>query len=131
VALDQGNRTLARELLLRAEGTQEPAARFELARQGAILDALEGDAPRARERLRALGKPPWQADYSALAEAALLAAEGSARGAREALERWDRFVAASLPAVRVGNEWAEEAVRARLEAVADGGGARDSKGSIG
>jgi hypothetical protein len=116
VALDKGDQVLARELLTRAESVQEPTARFELTRQAILVDALKGDAPRARERLEAMGKPPWAPGYSALAEAALLVAEARGQEAREALDRWDRFVAASPPGVRVGNEWAEEAVRARIDA---------------
>ncbi len=115
VALDQGDQTLARELLARAESVQEPTARLELTRLAALVDALQGDALHARERLEGLGKPPWDSGYSALAEAALLVAEARGQEAREALDRWDRFVAASPPGVRVGNEWAEEAVRARLD----------------
>jgi hypothetical protein len=118
VALDRGEWTLARELLLCAGDVQDPLTRAEFTLQGILLDALDGQPARARERLGAVGRHPWNSDYPALAEAAVLLGEGRRSEATEALQRWDRLIAGSPPAVRVGNEWAEEIIRARTASVA-------------
>lgn len=114
VALDQGDRLLAREFLARTGKAKEPLVQAEFTLQEVLLDALDGHTSRARERLNAAGTHPWNADYSALAEAAVLIGEDKSREAAEALKRWDRLITSSPPTVRVGNEWAEETIRARL-----------------
>ncbi len=124
VALDRGDRALAREILGRAETVKDPLTRSEFVLQEILLDALDGRPALAREHLEAQGRHPWNPDYPALAEAAVLLAEGRMREAREALERWDRLVASFSPVVRVGNEWAEEALRERLASVATSAGGR-------
>ncbi len=124
VALDRGEWTLARELLSRAGDVQEPMTGAEFALQRILLDALDGRAASARERLSVMGRHPWNSDYPALAEAAVLLGEGRSSEASEALQRWDRLIAASPPAVRVGNEWAEEIIRARIATASSATGTR-------
>jgi hypothetical protein len=114
LALDQGDRALARELLVRGGAIRDPATRVELGLQAAMFEALEGEPARARQLLAAAGGHRTLPEYSSLASAAVLAAEGRPEEARQALARWERLVEALPPYVRVGNEWAEEAVRGRL-----------------
>ncbi|HVO17883.1 MAG TPA: hypothetical protein VMU15_01420 [Anaeromyxobacter sp.] len=121
LANDQGDRALARELVERGGAIRDPSTQVEFGLQAAMLEALEGEPARARQRLEVVGGHPSLPEYSSLAHAAVLAAEGRAEEASRALERWERLVAALPPYVRVGNEWAEEAVRARLAPVADPG----------
>lgn len=118
VALDSGDATEADAILLRAAQAppSDPIARHEIALQGAMVRALRGDAGAARGSLAGLGPHPIFPEYPKLAEAVVLLAEGDAAGARAALETWRRALAASglETPLRVGNEWAEEALEARL-----------------
>jgi len=114
VALDGEDRVLARELIERGGAIRDPSTRVEFGLQAAMVEALEGEPARARQRLGTVRGHPSLPEYSSLAQAAVLAAEGRAEEAGRALERWERLLAALPPYVRVGNEWAEEAVRARL-----------------
>ncbi len=117
VAKDTGDTERVAECLRRAaEDTRsnEPGMRYELELQTAMIEAFRGDAAAARERLARLRPHPTHAGYGSLAEAAVLLAEGRTSGAREALDAWEQFLAQSgmAPALRVGNEWVVERLRA-------------------
>jgi len=81
-----------------------------------MVEAFRGDLASARKRLDHLGPHPMIPDYPRLAEAVVDLAEGRPAEAREALEAWEQAITKTGMAttVRVGNEWAEEVVRARL-----------------
>jgi len=116
VAMDTGDTERVDECLQRAaEDAQsnEPAMRYELELQAAMIEAFRGNAAAARQRLARLGPHPGSAGYSSLAEAAVRLAEGQASEARDALEAWERCLAESgrAQAVMVGNEWAVERLR--------------------
>ncbi len=123
IANDRGDTALARKVLARALAVTPTfdalRAEFELAQ--ALDDALGGDPAAARAHLRRLG---WLVMYLsnpnqvALAEAAIFTAEASYEKARAALERWDRAVKKEGAHMRVGKEWAEEALRMHLAAAA-------------
>ena len=119
VAADQGDRARCEEILAAAElaPLRSPILAFELGLQAAMLEAFWGNPAQARARLASL--PPGQLtmrEYPRLAEAAVSLAEGRHEDARASLAVWERATAASgsRASIRVGNEWAEEAIKARL-----------------
>jgi hypothetical protein len=86
-----------------------------------MVEALRGNVAKARERLAGLGPHPTVPGYQRLAEAVLSVAEGNLAQAHAALEAWEMALTKSGmgAAVRIGNEWAVEAVRRCLEAATD------------
>jgi hypothetical protein len=119
VALDTADHDLANEILLgpaERPGSCDRSMRYEIELQIAMFEAFRGNAAAARARLAGLEPHPTLREYTSLAEAVVLHAEGHPSEARAALGAWERAVARSENAasVRVGNEWAEEQLRARL-----------------
>jgi hypothetical protein len=119
VALDTADRDLANEILLgpaERPGSCDRSMRYEIELQIAMFEAFRGNAAAARARLGRLEPHPTLLEYPLLAESFVLHAEGHASEARTALGAWERAVARSgnAASVRVGNEWAEEQLRARL-----------------
>ncbi len=119
VALDTGEFARAEAILARGPGVAHPddTLRQEFALQASLVASLvHGDTATARARLSGVGTTPMR-EYPLLAEAAAAAAEGRGDEARTLLARWrealDRI---GHPSIRVGNEWAEERLAARLEA---------------
>jgi len=128
VALDQGDLEQARGLLGRGGSIRDPATRIEFGLQAVMFEALFGGPARARQRLESASGHPSLPEYSSLARSAVLAAEGRKAEAAQAIASWEKLVAALPPYVRVGNEWAEEAVGARLAWSGDGSGRPISPG---
>ncbi len=123
MALDVGDRALAGQALKQAlEGSGSGPMRFELELQAVMLDALEGRAGDARARLARLGPHPTMADYPLLARAVVSAAEGRLTDAAAELQGWERALEATGQAgvVRMGNDWAVEALEAKLATAAQG-----------
>ncbi len=118
VALDTGDTAGMDEVLRRAAEVppSHPLSRHELELQAAMVEAFRGDTVSARERLASLGPHPTIPDYPRLAEAVVDLAEGRTDEARAALDLWEQAITKTgmATAVRVGNDWAEEALRARL-----------------
>ncbi len=118
VALDRGEPACVEEILRRVAETppSHPLARYELTLQTAMVEALRGDAAKARERIAGLGPHPTVSGYQRLAEAVVNIAEGNLAEANSALELWEQTLTKSGMGVAllVGNEWAVEALRARL-----------------
>lgn len=117
VALDTGDVACADALLVRGCGMSRAGDAYhqEFLLQGALVAALvRGDAAGARSRLGEVGPMPLR-EYPLLAHAAAAVAEGDVDAARELLARWTAAVdRAGSPGLRVGNEWALEALRDRL-----------------
>jgi len=117
VALDTGDLARAGEILMRGCGIDRPedGLRQEFLLQEALLAALvRGDAAAARARLAEVGSTPLR-EYPLLAHAAAALAEGRNDEARTLLARWKEATERSgVPGLRVGNEWAEELLEARL-----------------
>ncbi len=118
VALDTRDGACVDDILRRvAEAPpSQPLARHEFTLQSAMLEALRGDAKHARARIAELGPHPVPG-YERLAEATVHVAEGNLAEASSALAEWEQALTKSgmRTAFLVGNEWAVEAVRARLE----------------
>jgi hypothetical protein len=118
VALDVGDTAGVDEVLRRVAETppSHPLCRNEVELQAAMVEAFRGDTASARRRLDRLGPHQTIPGYPRLAEAVVDLAEGRPAQARAALEAWEQAIAKTGMAttVRVGNEWAEEVVRARL-----------------
>jgi hypothetical protein len=117
VALDTGDVARADEIIVRGCGVDRPedGHRQEFLLQEALLAALvRGDPVTARARLAQVGPTPL-AEYPLLAHAAAALAEGRSDEARALVARWRAATERSgLPCLRVGNEWAEELLAARL-----------------
>jgi hypothetical protein len=120
VALDTDDVALASEVLARiAEApVTEPQMRHELELQAAMVEAFDGRVAAARDRLDRIGQHPMHPEYGALATAVVLAAEGRQGEAAEAFASWERAITSTGMAavVRVGNDWAIERLRARIDA---------------
>jgi hypothetical protein len=119
VALDTADHDLANDILrgpAERSGSCDRSMRYEIELQIAMFEASRGNAAAARARLGRLVPHPTLSEYQLLAEAFVLHAEGHPSEARAALGAWERAVARSgnAASVRVGNEWAEEQLRARL-----------------
>lgn len=119
VALDTADHDLANDILrgpAERPGSCDRSMRYEIELQAAMFEAFRGNAAAARARLGGLEPHPTLREYTSLAEAVVLDAEGHPSEARAALGAWERAVARSgnAASVRVGNEWAEEQLRARL-----------------
>lgn len=120
VALDIGDKVQANEVLHRAAlvgALRNPLVGAEFELQAAMVDALSGKPSLARERISRLGRHPTVPGYERLAEAAVQLMEGRTTEARMALNAWNEALTRTGMAVglRVGNEWAEEAIQARLD----------------
>lgn len=119
VALDYGDSVHVDEILHRVVAvppSRNMLVRHEFELQTAMVEALRGNVSGAKERFGRLGPHPLFPDYPKLAEAVINLAEGRFAEARAALETWKRALAKTgmATALRVGNEWAEEALLARL-----------------
>jgi hypothetical protein len=119
MALDTGDYGRAESILARGCGSRrrEHAVRQEFAMKASLVASLvHGDAGAARSRLAEVGQTGMR-EYPLVAEAAAALAENRPAEARALLREWKEAVARTgLPGIRVGNEWAEELLEARLAA---------------
>ena len=118
VALDTGEFELASGILADALRAADlpPGLRPELELQEIMLEAFLGRPDVASQRLLAGAGRGLDSGYVALARAVVAATGGQPREAVEELAFRERYLAGQVnPAqVRVGNEWAEERLRALL-----------------
>ncbi len=124
VALDVGDREHVDEILGRiAEMEPETNSmwQIEIELQTIMIEAFRGNAAVARARFDRLDSHTTLPDYPRLAEAAVQMAEGRPTKARACLDAWHHFLTKTenAAAIRVGNEWAVEALEARLARVAE------------
>jgi hypothetical protein len=83
-----------------------------------MLDAFDGRVADAAARLDRICAAPSLSPYARLARAAVAAMSGRTQEAADALDEWERAIADTgrAAAIRVGNEWAVDELRARLAA---------------
>jgi hypothetical protein len=121
VLIDTGAKGRAAEILrdaLAAPRDGAPVQVLELELQVVMLDAFDGRVADAAARLDRIGAAPSLSPYARLARAAVAAMSGRTQEAADALDEWERAIADTgrAAAIRVGNEWAVDELRARLAA---------------
>jgi hypothetical protein len=118
VALDTGVDARVDEImprLLQGEPSLQAAHRAIVRAEAGLIAAFRGDLQTARAHFTALEACPQRH----LLEACIAVGEGDLAKARSARGSWEEGVARVGPGARVGWEWAEEKLRARLDVAGD------------